>query len=312
MGLTAGEFLGEELAMNKVKVGIIGSGNIGTDLLLKLLRSPVLKPAIMVGIDPASEGLRIAEEQGVKASSRGIEDLLKEDVLIVFDASGAKPHLRHAPLLKNAGRISIDLTPAAVGPPVVPYINLKEHLDAPDVNLITCGGQATIPLVWAINRVAPVSYAEIVSTISSRSAGIGTRQNIDEFTETTARSLETLGGARRGKAIIILNPAEPPIIMRNTVYAIVEEERNTQEIVASLRQIVERIQTYVPGYHLKHEPDIEGKRVTVQIEVEGAGDYLPRYSGNLDIMTAAAVAVGEEFARERAAKEAMHYGRGGR
>ncbi len=293
--------------MNRLEVGVIGSGNIGTDLLLKLLRSPVLKPVMMVGIDPASEGLAIARDKGVKASAKGIEDLLKEDVPLVFDASGAKPHLRHAPQLKKAGKIAIDLTPAAVGPAVVPYINLHEHLDAPNVNLITCGGQAPVPLVWAIHQAAPVSYAEIVSTISSRSAGIGTRQNIDEFTETTARSLETLGGARRGKAIIILNPAEPPIMMRNTVYALVEKE-DPEGIVASVKEIVKRIQSYVPGYRLKHEPSVADKQVTVQIQVEGAGDYLPRYSGNLDIMTSAAVAVGEEFARERILKEGVTYG----
>ena len=194
----------------RVKVGIIGSGNIGTDLMLKLLRSPLLEPCIEVGIDEASKGLQLAREKGIKTSARGIGDLLKEDIAIVYDASGAKPHLKHAPLLKEAGKIAIDLTPAAVGPYVVPYINLRDHLDADNVNLITCGAQATVPIVYSISRVAAVSYAEIVSSVASKSAGLGTRQNIDEFTQTTARSLEALGGAGKGKAIIVLNPAKSP------------------------------------------------------------------------------------------------------
>ena len=285
--------------MRKVQVGIIGSGNIGTDLLLKLLRSSVLEPRILVGIDDKSEGLRIARERGVKASAEGIADLLKEkEVEIAFDASGARPHRQHAPLLKEAGIVAVDLTPAAVGPFVVPYVNLGEHSDVPNVNLVTCGGQATVPLVWAINRARPVDYAEIVSSVASKSAGMGTRQNIDEFTQTTARSLEIIGGAKKGKAIIVLNPAEPPIIMRNTVYALVDGAR-PEEILESLTETVRLVQSYVPGYRLKHLPDIDGNQVTVQIEIEGAGDYLPRYSGNLDIMTAAAVAVGEELARSR-------------
>lgn len=287
--------------MTKIKVGIIGSGNIGTDLLLKLLRSSLLEPAIVVGIDPASEGLALARERGVKASARGIDDLLKEpDVPIVFDASGARPHLRHAPLLEAAGKTAIDLTPAAVGPPVVPYVNLHAHQGAPNINLITCGGQATIPIVWAIGQVCPVSYAEIISSVASRSAGVGTRQNIDEFTQATARSLEEVGGAKRGKAIIVLNPADPPILMRNTVFALVEEPR-PEEIIASVERMVRQIQSYVPGYRLKHRPDVEENKVTVQIEVKGAGDYLPPYSGNLDIMTAAAVAVGEELGKRKGA-----------
>jgi acetaldehyde dehydrogenase len=283
----------------RIGVGIIGSGNIGTDLMLKLLRSPLLRPAAMAGIDHKSDGLRIARERGLRTSASGLDEMLdEEEVRIVFDASGATSHIRHAPLLKEAGKIAIDLTPAAVGIPVVPYVNLTDHDGAWNLNLITCGGQATIPLVWAINRVSPVSYAEIVSTVASASAGPGTRQNIDEFTETTARSLEVVGGAKRGKAIIILNPAEPSILMRNTVYALVEEPK-AEAIVASIKAMVRRIQSYVPGYRLRHEPDIEDRKVTVQIEVEGAGDYLPPYSGNLDIMTAAAVAVGEQVARRR-------------
>jgi acetaldehyde dehydrogenase len=284
--------------MQKVKVGIIGSGNIGTDLLIKLLRSSILQPQIEVGVDEASEGLRLAREKGVKTSAKGIDDLLKEDdVRIVFDASGAKPHRQHAPLLQQAGKIAIDLTPAAVGPYVVPCINLKEHLNAPNVNLITCGAQATVPIVWAIHQVASVRYAEIISAVASKSAGIGTRQNIDEFTQTTARSLENLGGAKKGKAIIVLNPAEPPITMQNTVYTLVEKT-DPQKIIEAVHQIIARVQAYVPGYRLKHEPAVDGDKVTVQIKVEGAGDYLPKYSGNLDIITSAAVAVAEEFARK--------------
>jgi len=284
--------------MHKVKVGIIGSGNIGTDLLLKLLRSPLLQPVIEVGVDEASEGLRLAREKGVTTSARGISDLLKQDdVRIVFDASGAKPHRQHAPLLQQAGKIAIDLTPAAVGPYVVPCLNLKEHLDAPNVNLITCGAQATVPIVRAIHQVAPVRYAEIISAVASKSAGIGTRQNIDEFTQTTARSLENLGGAQKGKAIIVLNPAEPPITMQNTVYALVDNPE-PQRILESIHKMIAQVQSYVPGYQLKHEPVVDGEKVTVQIRVQGAGDYLPKYSGNLDIITSAAVAVGEEFARK--------------
>ena len=285
--------------MKKVKVGIVGSGNIGTDLLFKLQRSDLLEPVMTVGIVEASDGLKIARERGVKTSFRGIDDLLKEDgIAIAFDATGAKPHLKHAPMLKKAGIIAIDLTPAAVGPCVVPAINLKDHMDAMNVNLITCGAQATVPMVWAINDAAPVEYAEIVSSVSSKSAGLGTRQNIDEFTQTTARSLESVGGAKKGKAIIVLNPAEPPITMQNTVYAMVDPKENAEAIVQSIKNMVARIQKYVPGYRLKHEPDFDKGKVTVLLQVEGAGDYLPKYSGNLDIINSAAVATAEAFARK--------------
>ncbi len=284
--------------MSKVKVGIIGSGNIGTDLLSKLQRSDLLDPVIVVGIVEASDGLMIARERGVKTSFKGIDGLLKEDgVAIAFDATGAKPHLKHAPLLKEAGIIAIDLTPAAIGPCVVPAINLKDHMDATNVNLITCGAQATVPMVWAINDAAPVEYAEIVSSVSSKSAGLGTRQNIDEFTQTTARSLELVGGAKKGKAIIVLNPAEPPITMQNTVYAMVDTKADADVIFKSIKSMVAKIQKYVPGYRLKHEPDFDNGKVTVLLQVEGTGDYLPKYSGNLDIITSAAVATAEEFAR---------------
>lgn len=284
--------------MDKVKVGIIGSGNIGTDLMIKLLRSSILTPQIEVGIDEKSKGLKLARSKGVKTSANGIADLLKEDdIKIVFDASGAKPHLRHAPMLKEAGKIAIDLTPAAVGPYVVPYINLDEYLDVPNVNLITCGAQATVPIVYAINQASHIKYAEIVSSIASKSAGLGTRQNIDEFTQTTARSLEAVGGAKKGKAIIILNPADPAITMQNTIYAIVNKP-DKEKITKSINKMISQIQTYVPGYSLKHRPDVDGDKVTVQIKVEGAGDWLPKYAGNLDIMTSVAVATAEEFARK--------------
>ncbi|GAX90522.1 acetaldehyde dehydrogenase (acetylating) [Effusibacillus lacus] len=291
--------------MSKVKAAIIGSGNIGTDLMLKLRRSAVLELTAMVGIDPDSDGLRRAREFGYEAIDSGIEGFLQNPDLadIVFDATSAKSHFHHAKLLKEAGKLAIDLTPAAVGPFVVPAVNLGSHLDQTNINMITCGGQATIPIVHAIHRVCPVEYAEIVATISSKSAGPGTRANIDEFTETTAHGIEQIGGAKKGKAIIILNPAEPPILMRDTVYALVNGELVDEEaITRSVTEMVETIQSYVPGYRLRTEPIFDGNRVSVFLEVEGAGDYLPKYSGNLDIMTAAAVKVAEEFAKHRLAK----------
>lgn len=286
--------------MPKVKVGIIGSGNIGTDLLKKLGRSQVLEPTVMIGIDPASEGLRRAREAGLVTFDQGIDQFLEQPDLadILFDATSAKAHFHHAKVLKEAGKKVLDLTPAAVGPFVVPYVNLHEHLDKDNINMITCGGQATIPIVHAVNQVSPVKYAEIVATISSRSAGPGTRANIDEFTQTTARGLEIIGGAKKGKAIIILNPAEPPIIMRNTVYCLVEEGRVDQEkITESINRMVANVQTYVPGYRMRTAPIFDDNKVTVLLEVEGAGDYLPPYAGNLDIMTSAAVKVAEEWAK---------------
>lgn len=287
--------------MNKVNVAIIGSGHIGTDLLFKLQRSSVLTPVAMAGVVETSDGLRIARERALIATAQGIEGLCRldvyEDIAIVYDASGAAPHLKHAPILRETGKIAIDLTPAAVGPYVVPYINLKEHINEPNVNLITCGAQATVPLVYAISQVAKVDYAEIVSSIASTSAGIGTRQNIDEFTQTTARALEVVGGAEGGKAIIILNPAEPPITMQNTIYATVKAP-DSDTILKSVNDMVANIQSYVQGYRLKHAPDFDGDKITIQVQVEGCGDYLPTYSGNLDIMTCAAVAVGEELAAE--------------
>lgn len=286
--------------MSKVKVAILGSGNIGTDLLMKLERSNVLEVTSMIGIDPDSDGLLRAKQHGYEVFDGGLKQFLEngaELADIVFDATSAKAHIRHAKALREAGKLAIDLTPAAVGPYVVPSVNLGAHLSERNINLITCGGQATIPIVHAINRVSPVSYAEIVATISSKSAGPGTRANIDEFTETTAHGLESIGGAKKGKAIIVLNPAEPPIMMRDTVYALVEEQADEAAIAASIEQTVAYIQSYVPGYRLRTEPLFDGNKVTVFLEVEGAGDYLPTYSGNLDIMTATAVKVAEEFAK---------------
>jgi len=292
--------------MTKVNVAILGSGSIGTDLMLKLERSNILQLTAMIGIDPESDGLRRAKEKGYTVISTGIEGFLKNPELadIVFDATSAKAHIRHAKLLKEAGKMVLDLTPAAVGALVIPSVNLHEQLEERNVNLITCGGQATIPIVHAINRVSRVDYAEIVATIASKSAGPGTRANIDEFTQTTARGIEKIGGAKKGKAIIILNPAEPPIIMRNTVYALVEEaSMNEKAIVQSILEMVETVQSYVPGYRIRTDPIIDGNKITVFLEVEGAGDYLPKYSGNLDIMTAAAVKVAEEFAKHQLAAQ---------
>ena len=284
---------------NILRAAVLGPGNIGIDLMIKLLRSPWLDMVLMAGIDPQSEGLRIAAEKGVGTTIEGIDGVLKYGQLdIVFDATGAKPHLKHAPLLKQAGIFTVDLTPAAVGPYIVPAVNLNDIDTAMNVNLITCGGQATIPIVYAINRVTPVEYAEIVATISSRSAGPGTRQNIDEFTETTRHGLEKVGGAKAGKAIIILNPADPPILMRNTIYAKCDAGK-IEDIVRSVSEIVSKIQSYVPGYRLKVAPYADGERVVAMVEVTGAGDYLPTYSGNLDIITSAAVAIAERYAQKK-------------
>ncbi|MBC8870122.1 MAG: acetaldehyde dehydrogenase (acetylating) [Planctomycetes bacterium] len=283
---------------SKIKVAVIGPGNIGTDLMYKIRRSQYMDLALMTGIKPDSEGLALAGKLGIPTSLTGIDAILENDeVQIVFESTGAKPHLMHAPMLKEAGKIAIDLTPAAVGPYVVPYVNLHEHLDEPNVNMVTCGGQATTPIVAAISRACHIRYAEIVATIASKSAGPGTRQNIDEFTRTTAQGLEVIGGADKGKAIIVLNPAEPPIMMRDTIFALVDDP-DEAAIRASVQEMVRNVQKYVPGYRLKVEPFVDGDKVTTMIEVEGAGDYLPKYSGNLDIMTAAACAVGEVFAEK--------------
>lgn len=287
----------------KVPVAIVGSGNIGTDLLYKLKRSAVLEPVLMVGIIPESEGLARARQLGLQTSAAGIDGVLAhaDQIDIIFDATSASAHALAAPALQRTGKRIIDLTPAALGPYVVPPVNLGEHIATQEVNLVTCGGQATVPMVAALSAVTAVDYAEIVSTVSSRSAGPGTRQNIDEFTETTARSLRVIGDARKSKAIILLNPAEPPILMRNTVYALVDKV-DQEAITASVTTMVKTVQRYVPGYRLKAGPLFDDHRVTLLLEVTGAGDFLPPYAGNLDIMTAAAVQVGEQVARDLLAK----------
>jgi acetaldehyde dehydrogenase len=292
-----------------VIAAIVGSGNIGTDLAIKLARSEVIDARYMVGIDPDSEGLRRARELGMETSADGVDWLLDrpEPPQLVFEATSAYAHRDHAPRYAAAGIQAIDLTPAAIGPFVVPVVNLPDELEAPNVNLISCGGQATIPMVAAISRVVDVPYAEIVASVSSASAGPGTRANIDEFTATTSRGVEAVGGAARGRAIMILNPAEPPIMMRNTVFAAIPPGADTDAIGASITSMAAAVAGYVPGYRLVAEPqfdeprsDWDGNgRVTVLLQVEGAGDFLPAHAGNLDIMTAAAASVGERLAQAK-------------
>ena len=292
---------------NKINAALIGSGNIGTDLMMKALRSAEINPVWMVGIDPASEGIARARSMGLKTTTEGVDGLLPhlaaDDIRIAFDATSAYVHHENARKLREAGVVTIDLTPAAIGPFCVPPVNLAAHAGRREmnVNMVTCGGQATIPMVAAVSRVQPVAYAEIVATVSSRSAGPGTRKNIDEFTRTTAQGIEQVGGARKGKAIIILNPAEPPLIMRDTVHCLTETEPDQAAITASVHRMIEEVQRYVPGYTLKNGPVFDGKRVSIYLEVEGLGDYLPKYAGNLDIMTAAALRTAEMLAPEIAA-----------
>jgi acetaldehyde dehydrogenase len=304
----------------KTKVAILGSGNIGTDLMIKVLRtSKTLDVGVLVGIDPDSDGLTRARRMGVPTLTGGIDDLLRwpgvEEIRMVFDATSAKAHGRHSEMARTRGMQMVDLTPAAAGPYVVPVVNMGAHFDSPDISMVSCGGQATIPIVAAVSRVAPVHYAEIVSSIASKSAGPGTRANIDEFTQTTARAVEIVGGARRGKAIIVLNPAEPPINMRNTVFCL-SDEADTAEIARSIERMVEEVRGYVGGYRLKQEVQFDrigadnamilhgagvftGIKTSVFLEVEGSAHYLPAYAGNLDIMTSAALTTGERLAEQK-------------
>ncbi|MGH7020786.1 MAG: acetaldehyde dehydrogenase (acetylating) [Brevundimonas sp.] len=307
----------------KTRVAIIGSGNIGTDLMIKIMRlSDTLEMAAFVGIDPESDGLKRAERLGVPVTAEGLDGLIAlpgfADIAIVFDATSAGAHRRHSEMLTAHGKRVIDLTPAAIGPYVIPPVNGEAHLDAPNVNMVTCGGQATIPIVAAVNRVAKVHYGEIVASIASKSAGPGTRANIDEFTETTSQAIAEVGGATRGKAIIVLNPAEPPLIMRDTVYCLCDDG-DREAIRRSVEDMVAEVQAYVPGYRLKqavqfesiggNEPlripemggDFTGLKVSVFLEVEGAAHYLPAYAGNLDIMTSAALKTAEKIAERIAA-----------
>lgn len=305
----------------KLKCAVIGSGNIGTDLMIKSMRtSAIVEVIAMVGIDPESDGLARAKRMGVAATSDGIDGLVAmdefADIDLVFDATSAGAHAHHDKVLREHGKQILDLTPAAIGPYVVPPVNLEEHLGAPNLNMVTCGGQATVPIIAAINKVAPVVYGEIVSSISSKSAGPGTRANIDEFTETTSKAIEEVGGAQMGKAIIVLNPAEPPMIMRNTVFSLVESG-DPDEIERSIEAMVETVNGYVPGYRLKQKvqferlddgaevriPDLDRKfsgwKISVFLEVAGAAHYLPEYAGNLDIMTSAAIKTAERLAELR-------------
>ncbi len=309
------------MSVPKLKCAVIGSGNIGTDLMIKSMRtSEIVEVIAMVGIDPESDGLARAKRMGVATTSDGIDGLVAMDefaeIDLVFDATSAGAHAHHDKILREHGKQILDLTPAAIGPYVVPPVNLEEHLGAPNLNMVTCGGQATVPIVAAINKVAPVVYGEIVSSISSKSAGPGTRANIDEFTETTSKAIEEVGGAQMGKAIIVLNPAEPPMIMRNTVFALVESG-NPEEIEQSIQDMVEAVHSYVPGYRLKQKvqferlddgaevriPDLDRKfsgwKISVFLEVAGAAHYLPEYAGNLDIMTSAAIKTAERLAELR-------------
>lgn len=293
--------------MKKLKAAIIGPGNIGTDLLMKMQRSNWIEPVWMVGIDPASSGLQRAREMGIKTCDTGVDGLLEhikaDDIRIAFDATSAYVHPENSRKLNELGVIMIDLTPAAIGPFCVPPVNLKKHASSLEmnVNMVTCGGQATIPMVAAVSRVQAVSYGEIIATVASKSVGPGTRQNIDEFTRTTASAVESVGGAKKGKAIIIINPAEPPLMMRDTVHCLTEGEPDQAKITESVHAMVKEVQQYVPGYKLVNGPVFDGNRVSMFMEVEGLGDFLPTYAGNLDIMTAAGLRTAEMFAEEVAA-----------
>lgn len=289
---------------NKVKAAIIGPGNIGTDLLMKIMRSEVIEPVWMVGVIPDSPGLTRAAEMGLKTTAEGVDGMLAtmeaDGVQICFDATSAYVHPENSRKVNERGAVIVDLTPAAIGPYCVPPVNLDQAMaaQAMNVNMVTCGGQATIPLVYAVSRVQAVTYGEIVATVASKSAGPGTRKNIDEFTRTTASAIASVGGADRGKAIIIINPAEPPLVMRDTIHCLTADEPDQQAITESIHKMVSEVQQYVPGYTLKNGPVFDGKRVSIYMEVEGLGDFLPKYSGNLDIMTAAGLRTAEEYARQ--------------
>lgn len=289
--------------MKKIKCALIGSGNIGTDLLYKLQRSEILEPVWMVGIDADSEGLARAKALGLKTTAEGIDGLIphieSDEIKIAFDATSAYVHATNSAKVNAKGVLMIDLTPAAIGPFCVPPVNLHQ-LDSSvlNVNMVTCGGQATIPMVAAVSRVQAVEYGEIVATVSSKSVGPGTRQNIDEFTRTTSGAVERIGGAKKGKAIIIINPAEPPLLMRDTIHCLTEDEPDQATITESVHQMIAEVQKYVPGYTLKNGPVFDGRKVSIFLEVEGLGDYLPKYAGNLDIMTAAAARTAEMFAQQ--------------
>ena len=290
--------------MKKIRCALIGSGNIGTDLIYKIKRSPVLEPVWMVGIDPNSEGLARACEMGLKTTADGVDGLLPhvldDNIQIAFDATSAYVHVENSRKLNELGVMMIDLTPAAIGPLCVPPVNLREHADRVEmnVNMISCAGQATIPIVYAVSSVQGVEYAEIVASLASKSVGPGTRANLDEFTYTTSNAIQVVGGAKKGKALAIINPAEPPLIMRNTIYCLTEDEPDHVRITESILKMIGEVQKYVPGYRLVNGPIYEGNKVSVFMEVAGLGDYLPKYAGNLDIMTAAATRTAEMFAEE--------------
>ncbi len=290
--------------MDRIKVAVIGPGNIGSDLMYKIFRSKYLEMAMMAGI-VESEGIRRAKSKGVKTTIEGVDGVVREDdIRIAFDATSASAHLKfNGPKLKEKGIVSIDLTPAAIGPYCVPVVNLDQLQQEPDINMVTCGGQATIPVVYAVSQVAGAAYAEIVACISSKSAGPGTRANMDEFTETTSKALEVVGGADKGKAIIVLNPAEPPLMMTNTISVKVKDTSvGFDKIREAIEKMVDQVRTYVPGYKLRVPPTMEGDRVTAIVQVEGQADFLPAYSGNLDIINSAAVAAAEKIA-ERMLRE---------
>ncbi len=288
--------------MKKIRCALIGSGNIGTDLIYKIQRSPLLEPVWMVGIDANSEGLRMARDMGLKTTHEGVDGLLphvlEDGIQIAFDATSAYVHKSNSDKLTALGVMMIDLTPAAIGPLCVPPVNLAEHAakGAMNLNMISCAGQATIPIVRAVSRVQGVSYAEIIASVASKSIGPGTRANLDEFTYTTSNAIEVVGGARKGKALVIVNPAEPPMMMRNTIYCLTDDKPDEAAIRESVQQMIGEVQKYVPGYRLVNGPVFDGNKVAVFMEVKGLGDYLPTYAGNLDIMTAAATRTAEMFA----------------